>query len=98
MIGHQIKCKIVKNKIAVPYKEAIFDLYYGVGINLMSEIITVALVADIIHQGGAWFNYKQEGEEHAFKVQGRANLESYMQDNPEIAQEIKMAVLERLNA
>lgn len=98
VIGHQVKCKVVKNKTAVPYKEAIIDLYYGVGFNRMSEILTIALAADVVHQGGAWFTYGEDGAPNAFKVQGRANVELYMRENPIVAQDIENIVLERLHA
>jgi recombination protein RecA len=93
IIGHQIKCKIVKNKIAVPYKEAIISLIYGVGLERASEIVTIALASGLIKQGGAWFTYKEEGQLNAFKVQGRENMESYLTEHPEIMAEIEEEVM-----
>lgn len=97
IIGHQIKCKIVKNKIDIPYKEAIMELIYGVGINRSSELVTVALASGIIRQGGAWFTYLEEGSQGHFKIQGRDNLEAYLKEQPEIMATIEQGVMEGLH-
>ncbi len=83
IIGHQIKCRIVKNKIATPYKEAIFNLQYGIGVDRQAEVADVAITAGIIKQGGAWFTYGEEGSPDYFKIQGRDNVRAYVKENQE---------------
>lgn len=92
VIGHQVRCIVKKNKTATPFKEATFNLIYGVGIDKVSEVITVALAANVIKQAGAWFSYKSEGDSNYFRCQGRAALEQYLKDNPNIYTEIEQTL------
>lgn len=88
IIGNRTKCKIVKNKVAPPFKEVFFDMIYGKGISRTGEILDYAVEADIIHKSGAWFSYNNE------KIgQGRDRVREYLEENPEIADEIATLVM-----
>ena len=89
VIGNRTRVKIVKNKVAPPFKEAEFDIMFGKGISMVGDILDVATNADIIVKSGAWFAYKGE------KIgQGRENAKQYLEDNPEVLAEIDKAVRE----
>ncbi len=91
IIGNQTRVKVVKNKVAPPFKVIEFDIMYGEGISKMGEIVDLAAKANIIEKAGAWYSYKGE------KIgQGRDNVKQYLKLNPKIAAEIEMAV--RANA
>lgn len=96
-IGHELKCRVVKNKIALPYKEAIMRLIYGVGIDRASEIITIAIASGLISQAGAWFTYSQEGDPNYFKLQGRDRTEQYLHEHPEVMELIEEIIIEGMN-
>lgn len=83
IIGNKTKCKIVKNKVAPPFKEVIFDIMYGEGVSRIGEIIDFAVDADIIEKSGAWFSYK--GEKLG---QGRDKVKVLLKENPELCEEI----------
>ena len=87
VIGNKTKVKIVKNKVAPPFKEAEFDIMYGEGISKLGNILDVAVNFDIIKKAGAWFSY--EGERIA---QGRDNTKKYMEENPAFAAEVEAKV------
>ncbi len=87
-IGNRTRCKVVKNKVAPPFKEAEFDMIYGKGISRVGEVVDVATDLDIIHKSGAWFSY--EGNKIG---QGRENTKAYLLDNPDILKEIEDKVL-----
>ncbi len=89
VIGNHTKCRVVKNKVAPPFKEVFFDMIYGEGISRTGEILDYAVEADIIHKSGAWFSYKDE------KIgQGRDKAKEYLLQNPEIAEEVAAQVME----
>ena len=91
IIGNQTRVKVVKNKVAPPFKVVEFDIMYGEGISKMGEVVDLAAKANIIEKAGAWYSYKGE------KIgQGRDNVKQYLKLNPKIAAEIEMAV--RTNA
>ncbi len=91
IIGNQTRVKVVKNKVAPPFKVIEFDIMYGEGISKMGELVDLAAKANIIEKSGAWYAYKGE------KIgQGRDNARQYLKLNPKIAAEIEMAV--RTNA
>ena len=91
IIGNQTRVKVVKNKVAPPFKVVEFDIMYGEGISKLGEVVDLAAKANIIEKAGAWYSYKGE------KVgQGRENVKQYLRLNPKIAAEIEMAV--RTNA
>lgn len=83
VVGNHTRVRVVKNKVAPPFKEAEFDIMYGEGISKLGNILDVAVDFDIIKKSGAWFSY--EGERLA---QGRDNTKKYMEEHPEFAQMI----------
>ena len=91
MIGNRVRVKVVKNKVAPPFKEAEFDIMYGTGISKTGEILDLAAKLDIVSKSGSWFNY---GETRL--GQGRDNAKEYLKANPAIADEIEAKV--RANA
>lgn len=86
-VGSHVKVKIVKNKVAPPFKEAEFDIMYGQGISKSGDIIDLAVKNDIIQKSGAWFAYNGD------KIgQGRENAKLYLEENPEIMTEVENKV------
>ena len=91
IIGNQTRVKVVKNKVAPPFKVVEFDIMYGEGISKMGELIDLGAKANIIEKSGAWYSYKGE------KIgQGKENAKQYLKNNANIAAEIEMAI--RANA
>ena len=84
VIGSQIRVKIVKNKVAPPFKTVDFDIMYGEGISKTGELIDLGVKAGIVEKSGAWFSYK--GEKLG---QGRENAKLFLRDNPAVADEIE---------
>ncbi|MEG1758410.1 MAG: recombinase RecA [Oscillospiraceae bacterium] len=89
MVGNRTRVKVVKNKVAPPFKEAEFDIMYGEGISKAGEILDLAVKLDIIQKSGAWFNY---GEQRL--GQGRDNVKKYLKENPEFSDDIEKQVRE----
>ncbi len=87
LIGNRTKVKIVKNKIAPPFKEVEFDIYYGEGISREGSLIDLAAAVDIIEKSGSWYSYKGER-----LGQGRENVRQFLKEHPDIADEIEQAV------
>ena len=88
--GNRVKVKIVKNKVAPPFKEAEFDIMYGTGVSKSGCIIDLAVKAGIAQKSGAWFNYGD------IKLgQGRENAKTFIEENPEIMEELQSKVLEK---
>jgi recombination protein RecA len=91
IVGNQTRVKVVKNKVAPPFKVVEFDIMYGKGISKLGELIDLGSKADIVEKSGAWYSYKGE------KIgQGKENSKEYLVSNPKIAAEIEMAI--RANA
>lgn len=90
MIGNRTRAKIVKNKVAPPFKEAEFDIIYGEGISKIGEIIDLAVKLELIDKAGAWFTVGEQ------RLQGRDSVKTYLQDNPEVADELEAQI--RANA
>ncbi|SCC95631.1 DNA strand exchange and recombination protein with protease and nuclease activity [Thiomonas sp. X19] len=91
VIGSETKVKVVKNKVAPPFKQAEFDILYGEGISREGEIIDLGVNAKIVDKSGAWYAYKGE------KIgQGKDNAREFLKENPAIATEIENAVREQL--
>ena len=90
MIGNRTRAKIVKNKVAPPFKEAEFDIIYGEGISKIGEIIDLGVKLDLIDKAGAWFTVGEQ------RLQGRDSVKTYLQENPEIADELEAQI--RANA
>lgn len=88
--GNRVKCKIVKNKVAPPFKVAEFDILYGKGISKSSELIEVGLEMGIIEKSGAWFSL--DGNRLA---QGRENARQALEDNPELFKSVEERIIER---
>ena len=91
IIGNRTRAKIVKNKVAPPFKEAEFDIMYGEGISKWGELVDMAVQLDIIQKSGSWFSI---GEERI--GQGRDNARKYLMDNPEVADRIEKQVRENM--
>ncbi|MGN1316400.1 MAG: recombinase RecA [Acutalibacteraceae bacterium] len=91
-IGSRTRAKIVKNKVAPPFKEAEFDIMYGEGISKYGELLDLAVKMDIVRKSGAWFYY---GEERL--GQGRDNVKEYIKNTPEFCAEIEAKVREGIN-
>ena len=91
-IGSRTRAKIVKNKVAPPFKEAEFDIIYGRGIAKEGEILDAAVSLDIIHKSGAWFSY---GDERL--GQGRENVKEYLLANPDFMADIEKQVKDRIS-
>lgn len=87
IIGNRVRVKVVKNKIAPPFRQAEFDIMYGKGISSVGNILDVAAEADIIKKAGAWYSY---GEERL--GQGRENSKDFLEENPELLKEIEHKV------
>jgi len=90
VVGNRTRVKIVKNKVAPPFKEAEFDIMYGQGISREGEILDLAAQLEIINKSGAWFSY---GEERL--GQGRDNVKSYLKERPEFMEDIARQVIEQ---
>ena len=91
VIGSETKVKVVKNKVAPPFKQAEFDILYGEGISREGEIIDLGVAAKVVDKSGAWYAYKGE------KIgQGKDNAREFLKENPAIATEIENAVREQL--
>jgi len=90
IIGNTTRVKVVKNKVAPPFKVVEFDLMYGRGISKMGELVDLGAKADIIEKSGAWYAYKGE------KIgQGRENAKTFLAQNPKIAAEVELAIREK---
>ena len=87
VVGNQTKVKVVKNKMAPPFRQVEFDIMYGEGISKMGEIIDLGVNANVIEKSGAWFSYN--GERIG---QGRENARKFLKDNPKIADEIESKI------
>lgn len=90
MVGNRTRAKIVKNKVAPPFKEAEFDIIYGEGISKIGEIIDLAVKLELIDKAGAWFTVGEQ------RLQGRDSVKTYLQENPEVANELEAQI--RANA
>ena len=89
IIGNQTRVKIVKNKVAPPFKVVEFDIMYGEGISKLGELVDLGVKAEIIDKSGSWFAYKNT------KIgQGRENVKNFLNDNPTIAKEIENQILQ----
>lgn len=86
-VGHRVKVKVVKNKVAPPFREAEFDLVYGEGISKTGNILDMAIKLDIVEKSGSWFSYN--GNRIG---QGRENVKKYLKDNPEVLEEVEKKV------
>ena len=89
IVGNRARVKVVKNKVAPPFREAEFDIVYGKGISKEGNILDMAVNLDIIEKSGSWFSYNGE------KIgQGRENVKQYLHNNPEVMEEVEKKVRE----
>ena len=87
VVGNRTRAKVVKNKVAPPFKEAEFDIIYGEGISKVGSLIDVAVMYNIINKSGAWFSYEEQ------RIgQGRENVKVYLKEHPELIEEIDAKV------
>ncbi len=91
VIGNKTRVKVVKNKVAPPFREAIFDILYGQGISKWGELVDLAVEMDIIQKSGSWFSM---GDERI--GQGKDSVKLFLQANPDIAEEVEAKVRENL--
>ena len=91
VIGNKTRVKVVKNKVAPPFREAIFDIMYGQGISKWGELVDMAVQMDIIQKSGSWFSM---GEERI--GQGKDSVKAFLQANPDIAETVEAQVRENL--
>ena len=93
VLGNKTRVKIVKNKVAPPFKTAEFDIMYGEGISKTGEILDIGVELDIIEKSGSWFSYG--GSKLG---QGRDSVKSILKDNPELMEELEQKILEELKS
>jgi recombination protein RecA len=86
--GNHVRCKVVKNKVAAPFREAEFDIMFDSGISREGDLLDLAIKDDIIKKSGAWFSYKD-----VRLGQGRENVKTFLKDNADLAEEVRTAVL-----
>ncbi len=85
-VGNRTKAKIVKNKVAPPFKEAEFDIMYGEGISKVGEIVDLGVKLGLIEKGGAWFTVGET------RLQGRDNVKEYLKSNPDVADDLEAKI------
>src|SRR5207247_10587223 len=90
-VGNRTRAKIVKNKLAPPFREAEFDIIYGTGISREGDLIDLGVESKVVEKSGAWFNFKDTR-----LGQGRENSRNFLRDNPDVAQTIENEVRARL--
>lgn len=91
VFGNRTRVKIVKNKVAPPFRKAEFDIMYGTGISLPGDVLDMAAEIGIIEKAGSWYSYK--GERIG---QGRENVKAFLEDNPKVMEEVRTVLMERL--
>ncbi len=91
MVGNRTRVKVVKNKVAPPFKQAEFDIMYGQGISREGGLIDVGVDAGLVRKAGAWYTY--EGDQLG---QGKENSRSFLRDNPDLANELEKRILEKM--
>ena len=92
VIGNRTKIKIVKNKLAPPFRESEFDILYGVGISKEGDLLDLAVAHNMVEKSGAWYSYN--GERIG---QGRENSRTFLRDNPDICAKLDKEVRSKLN-
>ena len=90
-VGNRTRVKVVKNKMAPPFKQAEFDIVYGQGISREGSLIDVGVEQAIIKKSGAWYTYETDQ-----LGQGKENVRSFLRDNPDLANEIEKRIKEKL--
>jgi recombination protein RecA len=87
VVGNQTRVKVVKNKLAPPFKQVEFDIMYGEGISKMGEILDLGVKAGIVEKSGAWFSYDSQR-----MGQGRENAKAFLRANPDITAKVETAI------
>jgi len=87
VVGNQTRVKVVKNKLAPPFKQVEFDIMYGEGVSKTGELIDLGVKAGVVEKSGAWFSYNSQR-----LGQGRENAKQFLRDNPDAAREIELAL------
>src|SRR5690606_12388780 len=87
MVGNQTRVKVVKNKLAPPFKQIEFDIMYGECVSKTGELIDLGVKAGVVEKSGAWFSYNSQR-----LGQGRENAKQFLHNNPEVAREIDLAL------
>jgi recombination protein RecA len=91
-VGNRVRVKVVKNKVAPPFKQAEFDIYFNEGISRAGELIDLGIEKKVVERAGAWYSY------NGTRIgQGRENVKQYLKSNPEVTQEIESKILEAYN-
>lgn len=91
-VGNRVRVKVVKNKVAPPFKQAEFDIYFSEGISREGELIDLGIEKNIVERAGAWYSY------NGTRIgQGKENAKQYLKSNPEVTQEIESKILEAYN-
>ncbi len=93
VVGNQTRVKVVKNKLAPPFRQVEFDIIYGEGISKTGELLDLGVKAGLVEKSGSWFSYNSER-----LGQGRENARQFLKDNPQIAYEIESGVRESAGA
>ena len=89
VVGNRTRVKVVKNKVAPPFKEAEFDIVYGEGISTEGDLLDLAVVHKLIQKSGAWYSYNDE------RVgQGRENAKTFLKEHPELLEELRIKIEE----
>ena len=91
MVGNRTRVKVVKNKVAPPFKQAEFDIIYGQGISREGSLIDLGVETGLVRKAGAWFTYEADQ-----LGQGKENARNYLKKNPEVANEIESRILSHL--
>jgi len=87
VVGNQTRVKVVKNKLAPPFKQVEFDIMYGEGVSKMGELVDLGVKAGVVEKSGAWFSYDSQ------RIgQGRENAKGFLKGNPDIAAKIETAI------
>ena len=93
VVGNHVRAKVVKNKVAAPFRQAEFDIMFDSGISREGDLLDLAIGDEIVSQTGAWFNFKD-----LRLGQGRENVKTFLADNPDLMEEIQVAVLAKRQA
>jgi recombination protein RecA len=90
IVGNATRVKVVKNKVAPPFKQVEFDIMYGEGISKIGEILDLGVKAGLVEKSGSWFSYD------SIRIgQGRENAKNYLRENPEVADRLERAIRQR---
>ena len=87
VVGNQTRVKVVKNKVAPPFRQVEFDIMYGEGISKTGELIDLGVKAEVVEKSGSWYSY---GDERI--GQGRENVRTFLKDNPDIAADLERKI------